>query len=155
MGQKADPRGLRVGHTQKWVAEWFVTSQKDASSFFVEDIKIREFIEEFYYRAGIAKTVIRKTGKDGEILIFTAKPAAIIGRDGEKLAEFEKKVKKMTGKTFKAKIKEVKAPELSAKIMAEFACMQLENRISYRRVAKGILQKVMEKGAIGVKIKVG
>lgn len=143
-----------MGHTQKWVAEWFVTSQKDSASFFVEDVKIREFVEEFYYRAGVAKVVIRKTGRDGEILIFTAKPAAIIGKDGEKLAEFEKKVQKFTGKPFKTTIKEVKNPELSAKIMAEFACMQLENRISYRRVAKGVLQKVMEKGAIGVKIKI-
>jgi len=155
MWQKADPRGLRVWHTQKWPAEWFTTTQKDASTFFVEDVKVREFIEKFYHRVWIAKVVIRKTAKDWEILLFTAKPAAIIGRDGAKLAEFEAKVKKLTGKTFKVTVKEVKSPEMSAKIMAEFACMQLEGRISYRRVAKGVLQKVMEKGAIGVKIKVG
>lgn len=155
MGQKADPRGLRVWHTQKRPAEWFVTTQKNAASFFVEDVKVREFVEKFYFRAWIAKVVIRKTGDDGEVLLFTAKPAAIIGKDGAKLAEFEAKLKKLTGKTFKATVKEVKTPELSAKIMAEFACTQLEWRISYRRVAKGVLQKVMEKGAIGVKIKLG
>jgi small subunit ribosomal protein S3 len=106
---------------------------------------LRELIDEFYFRAAISKVVIRKTDSEGEILIFTAKPAAVIGKDGKKLEEFEQAVKKLTGKTFKIIVKEVRVPELSAKIMSEFAAMQLENRMPYRRVAKSILQKVMEK----------
>ncbi len=155
MWQKVDPRGFRVGITQKRPCEWFVTSQQAWANFFVEDIKIRELIEKFYFRSAIAKVVIRKTKVDGEILLFTAKPASIIGKDWVKLAEFEKKIAKLTWKQFKVTVKEVKVPELSAKIMAEFACLQLEGRISYRRVAKGVLQKVMEKGAIGVKFQIG
>lgn len=154
MWQKVDPRGFRVWLTQKWPSEWFVTSQQAWASFFVEDIKIREFIEKFYFRSAIAKVVIRKTAIDGEILLFTAKPASIIGKEWVKLAEFEKKLEKMTWKKFKVTVKEVRVPELSAKIMAEFACLQLEGRISYRRVAKGVLQKVMEKWAIGVKFQI-
>ena len=46
---------------------------------------------------------------------------------------------------FKVTVKEVKVPELSAKIMAEFAAVQLESRMPYRKVAKSVLQKVMEK----------
>lgn len=154
MWQKANPTGFRVGVTQLWPSEWFVKSQQGGADFFVEDVKIREFIEEFYNRSAIAKVVIRKTSIDWEILIFTAKPAAIIGKDWAKLADFEKRINKLTGKDFKVTIKEVRAPELSAKIMAEFACLQLEWRIAYRRVAKGVLQKVMEKWAIWVKIQV-
>jgi ribosomal protein S3 len=45
----------------------------------------------------------------------------------------------------KITIKEIKIPEISAKIMAEFAAIQLENRMPYRRVAKTVMQKVMEK----------
>jgi small subunit ribosomal protein S3 len=48
----------------------------------------------------------------------------------------------------------VRLPELSAKIMGEYAASQLEARMPFRRVAKTVLQKVMEKGAIGVKIQV-
>jgi ribosomal protein S3 len=36
-------------------------------------------------------------------------------------------------------------PELSAKIMAEFAAIQIEGRMPYRKIAKSVLQKVMEK----------
>ena len=86
--------------------------------------------------------------------MFTAKPAVIIGKDGKKLEQFEKKVEKITRRPFKITVKDIKKPELSAKIMSEFAAIQLENRMPYRRVAKSVLQKVMEKGAIGVKIQV-
>ena len=78
-------------------------------------------------------------------MLFTAKPAAVLGKDGELLKKFQAKVEKITRRPFKITVKEVKNPELSAKIMSEFACMQLENRMSYRRVAKSVLQKVMEK----------
>jgi small subunit ribosomal protein S3 len=50
-------------------------------------------------------------------------------------------------KKFKVNVKEVKVPEYSAKIMAEFISNQLENRMPYRKVAKNVLQKVMQKGA--------
>jgi ribosomal protein S3 len=55
----------------------------------LEDIRIREFTEVFYLRAGISKLVVRKSESECELLIFTAKPAAILGKDGVKLKEFE------------------------------------------------------------------
>jgi small subunit ribosomal protein S3 len=51
-------------------------------------------------------------------------------------------------------LKDVRLPELSAKVMGEYAASQLEARMPFRRVAKTILQKVMEKGAAGVKVQV-
>lgn len=155
MWQKTDPRELRVGFSQTWPSEWFGTTQAQWASFFVEDIKIRNLIEDFYFRAGIAKTVIRKTQKEGEVLLFTAKPAVVLGKEWVKLAKFEKKLMKITKRPFKVTVRDLKKPELSAKIMAEFACIQLESRMPYRRVAKTILQKVMEKWAIGVKVQIG
>lgn len=61
------------------------------------------------------------------------------------MTDFEEVLLKKTGKVFKVTVKEVKVPELSAKIMAEFAAVQLESRMPYRKVAKSVLQKVMEK----------
>jgi len=155
MGQKVDPRGHRMGTFKKRPSEWFVTTQQQGADFFVEDIKIRELVEKFYFRIGISKVVIRKTEKEGEVLLFTAKPASILGKDGETLAKFEKKLHAITGRTFKVTVKDIKVPELSAKIMSEFMAVQLESRMPYRRVAKSVLQKIMEKGAIGVKVQVG
>lgn len=155
MGAKADPRGLRVGIMQKWPSEWYVSSQAQAAAYFVEDMRVRALVEKVYPRSGVSKVIVRKSDTVGELLIFTAKPAAIIWKDGAELTKFEARLKKLTWATYKVTVKEVKVPELSAKIMAEFAAIQLESRTPHRRVAKGIMQKVMEKGALGVKIKIG
>ncbi len=148
MGQKVDPRGFRVGVMQPWPCEWYAVTQKQGAQFFVEDIKIRELIEKVYPRAGISKVVIRKSDKEGEVMIFGAKPATIIGKDGKKLSDFEATLTKMYNKPYKIVVKEIKVPELSAKIMSEFTAVQLESRMPFRRVAKGVIQKIMEKGAI-------
>jgi small subunit ribosomal protein S3 len=39
--------------------------------------------------------------------------------------------------------------------MAEFIASQLEARMPFRKVAKNVLQKVMEKWAAGIKIQIG
>lgn len=154
MWSKIDPRGHRIWVMKNWPCEWYSHSQNQSWAFFVEDIKIRELVEDHYFRTAIAKVVIRKTEKEWEVLIFTAKPASVLGRDGEALKKFEKKLHKITRRPFTVSVKEVKVPELSAKIMAEFAAIQMENRMSYRRVAKSVLQKCMEKWAIGVKVQI-
>lgn len=154
MWSKIDPRGHRIGIMKQRPCEWYSTTKSQWAQYFVEDLKIRELIEDFYYRTAIAKVVIRKTESEGEVMIFTAKPAAVMWRDNEKLKKFEAKLNKIASRPFKASIKEVKVPELSAKIMAEFAAIQMENRMSYRRVAKSVLQKTMEKWAIWVKVQI-
>ena len=154
MGQKVDPRGFRAGITKTRSAERFAKTKSQGAQFFVEDIKIRNLVEESFKRAGIAKVVIRKTDKEGEVIIFTAKPALILGKDGAKLEAFSAMLTKKFGREFKVALKDVRLPELSAKIMGEFAASQIEARMPFRRVAKSLLQKVMEKGAVGIKVQV-
>ena len=155
MGQKVNPIGMRVGITKSRPCEWFWKTKKIGADFFVEDIKIRNFIEKTFPRSGIAKVVVRKTAKEGEIIIFTSKIGVLMWKNGAKLKEFEDELKKLFGKDLKVVVKEVRVPELSAKVMAEFIAQQLEARMPFRKVAKNVLQKVMEKGAQGVKIQIG
>ncbi len=155
MWQKAHPIGLRVGIIKSWPSEWFGKTKKQAADFFVEDLKIRAFVDNYFGRTGIAKLIIRKTDKEAELIIFSSKVGVIMGKDGEKIKAFEQKLEKKFHKPFKIMVKAVKKPELSAKIMAEYAATQIESRMPFRRVAKQIVQKVMEKGAIGVKVQVG
>lgn len=155
MWQKVNPVGMRVGIVKSWPCEWFGKTKAVGSDFFVEDIKIRRFIEKEFPRTGVSKVVIRKTSKEGEIIIFTSKVGVLMGKQGAKIKEFEDMLKKKFGKDFKVVVKEVKNPELSAKIMAEFIAAQLEARMPYRKVAKNVLQKIIEKGAAGAKIQIG
>lgn len=154
MWQKADPRGLRVGVTKSRSSERFAKTKRQGAQFFVQDMQVRKFVEDSYKRSGIAKIVIRKTDKECEIIIFTAKPALILWKEGKKVEDFQKKLVAKFGGEFKVVLKDVRLPELSAKIMGEYAAQQLEARMPFRRVAKTILQKVMEKGATGVKVQV-
>jgi len=155
MGQKVNPIWMRVGITKSRPCEWFWKTKRAGADFFVEDIKVRALIEKTFFRSGITKVVVRKTAKEGEIIIFTSKIGVIMWKNWAKLKEFEDELKNKFGKDFKVVVKEVRIPELSAKVMAEFIAQQLEARMPFRKVAKNTLQKIMEKGALGAKIQVG
>jgi len=136
-------------------SEWFAKTKLQWADFFVEDIKIRQFIEKKYLQSGIAKIIIRKTSKECEVIIFASKVWVLMWKQGENIKNMENELNKMFGKKFIINVKEVRVPEFSAKIMAEFISNQLENRMPYRKVAKNVLQKVMQKGANGIKISIG
>lgn len=154
MGQKAHVRGLRTGVTKSRQSEWFASSKAICRKHFLEDVAIRDDIEAYYGRAGVARVVLRKTLQQCEVILFVAKPAAIVGKDGEKVDALKAQLEKKYGVEFVVNVKQIKIPEFAAKVMAEEVVDQLEKRMPYRRVAKGTIQKVMEKGAIGVKIKI-
>ena len=152
MWQKVHPSWFRIWQVKPRPSEWFAKSKKDNSMMFVEDIQIRKHIEETYKNLGVAKTVIRKTSLGGEIILFCSKPAALAGKDGKWIVNVEKKLSVKLKKDFKITLKEIKTPELSAKIMAEYMASQIEWRIPYKRVAKSIVEKTIEKWAEGIKI---
>ncbi len=154
MGQKVDPRGFRTWVNKLWPSEWFAKNKTQAADFFVEDVKIREKIKDYYYRSAIDRIVIRKTDENIELIIFTWKPAAVIGKKGAKVKEFKGMLEKYTGKDVKVIVKKVKVPELSAKIMAEDACEKLEKRMPYRRVGNKIIQSAMNKWVKWVKVQI-
>ena len=151
MWQKVNPIGMRVGIMKSRPAEWFAKTRRISADFFVEDIKVRDYLDKKLARSGVAKVVIRKTLKEGEIIIFASKVGVIMGKNGEKIKALEEDLTKKFGKP----IKEVRVPELSAKIMAEYISSQLESRMPYRKVVKNVLSRVMEKGASGIKIQIG
>ncbi len=155
MASKAHPIWLRVGIMKSRPAEWFAKYRRTGADFFVEDIKMRKLVDDTFGRSGISKVVIRKTAKEWEIIIFSSKVGVLMGKNWEKIKQFEDTLKTKFGKDMKVIIKEVKVPELSAKIMAEFIASQLEARMPFRKVAKNVLQKVMEKWASGIKIQIG
>ncbi len=64
MASKAHPIGMRVGIMKSRPAEWFAKQQRAGADFFVEDIKMRKFVDDTFPRAGISKIVIRKTAKE-------------------------------------------------------------------------------------------
>ena len=73
MWSKANPIGMRVGLMKSRPAEWFAKDKRAGADFFVEDIKMRKFVDDTFGRSGISKVVIRKTAKEWEIIIFSSR----------------------------------------------------------------------------------
>jgi small subunit ribosomal protein S3 len=154
MWQKVNPIWMRVWIMKSWPAEWFAKTKMASADFFVEDIKLRRFIDKTFPRVGISKVVIRKTAREWEIIIFASKVGVIMWKQWIKIKEAEDALKKTFWKEFKINIKEVRLPELSARVMGEFIAAQLEARMPYRKVAKNTLAKILEKWALWAKIQI-
>ena len=150
MGQKVSPVGLRIGIIRGWDAKWYAPKGKVADLLH-EDLRIRKFLEEFYKNAYVAQIEIKRTGKRVVVSVHTAKPGAVIGKEGAKKTEAVKALEKITGKNVYLTVVEIKNPDVNAHLVARKMAEDLENRISFRRVQKNAIQKALKAGAKGIK----
>ena len=153
MGQKVNPKGLRVGIIRDWDSKWFA-NKKDYVNFLHEDFKVRKFIKQKLYAAGVPLIEIERAANRLKITIHTAKPGIVIGRGGSEVENLRKLLVGLTGKQVNLNIAEVKKPELSSQLVAENIATQLEKRIAFRRAMKQAVSKTMRMGAEGIKIAV-
>lgn len=150
MGQKMDPRGLRVGVINDWNSRWYADA-KHFGDYVVEDNKIRTFIKKKLYVAGISKIEIERTPKFVKVNVFTAKPGIVIGKGGNLSEQLKSEVEKLINKQINLNIIEVKDVDVNAQLVAENIAAQLERRISFRRAMKQCMQRTMRAGALGIK----
>ncbi len=153
MGQKVHPKSIRLGITQDWNAKWF-GNNKDYQNFFLEDVKIREFVKKKLYHAGISHIDIERVGNRITIIIHTGKPGIVIGRGGSEIDNLRVALKDITKNQVNIKVIEVKKPEIEAQLVAENIALQLEKRVSFRKAVKQSVQKAMKFGAGGIKVAV-
>ena len=153
MGQKVNPHGLRVGIIKDWDSTWYA-EKKDFADYLVEDNKIRKFIKKRLFTAGISKTEIERTADTIKLVIYTAKPGVVIGRQGSAIELLRKEIEKITSaRRVIIEVKEIKRFDVDkdAQLVAENIAAQLENRISFRRAMKSCMQRSMRNGALGIK----
>ena len=152
MGQKVHPDGLRVGYIRDWRATWF--DERNFADYLLEDVHIRDHIERKLAHAGLSEITIKKTSTEVEVNIHTARPGIVIGKSGSEVDALRRELHKMTNKSVKVNILEIKRPELDAKLVAQSIAEQLQNRVAFRRAMKRSLTSAMRSGAKGVKIQV-
>ena len=153
MGQKVSPIGLRVGIIRDWDAKWYAPKDKVAD-YLHQDLKIRAFIADFYKSAYVSQVEIKRQGKRIIVSLHTAKPGAVIGREGSKKNEAVKALQKITNTNVFITVVEIKQPDLDATLVARKMAEDLENRASFRRVQKMAIQKALKAGAKGIKTSV-
>src|SRR5881275_2112742 len=152
MGQKVHPEVLRVGYIHDWKSQWF--NEREFSDYLLEDIHIREHIEGKLSHAGLSSITIRKDKNEVEVNIHTARPGIVIGKSGTEVDALRRELHRMTQKSVRVNILEIKRPELDAKLVAQSIAEQLQNRVAFRRAMKRSLTSAIRSGAKGVKVQV-
>ncbi len=151
MGQKIHPEGFRVGYIHDWKSNWF--DEKNFADVLQEDMAIRDHIVGKLAHAGLSDITIERRGEVA-VDIHTARPGIVIGKSGSEVDALRKDLHKLTGAPVKVNIREVKRPELDAKLVAQSIAEQLQNRVAFRRAMKRALTSAMRSGAKGVKVQV-
>lgn len=152
MGQKVHPKGFRLGIIKDWDSRWY--AEKDYSKLLHEDIRIRSFIKEKLFNAGVSNIIIERTAKRARINIHAARPGIIIGKKGAEVETLRREIQKMTDKDIFINIVEVRKPEVEAQLVAENIAGQLERRVAFRRALKRSVSSALRFGAEGIKVMV-
>ncbi|HIW17888.1 MAG TPA: 30S ribosomal protein S3 [Candidatus Faecalicoccus intestinipullorum] len=172
MGQKVSPIGMRVGIIRDWQSRWYA-DDKEFGSLLIEDVKIREFIENYYQKLSnaaqdkrkadpqISRIEIERTKNRVMIVVRTAHPGVVIGQDGKSIEGLKKQLEKMVNagikkdsknrKTIQINVVEVANPNLDARLVARWIANELEQRKSFRATQKKAIQNTMRAGAKGIK----
>lgn len=153
MGQKVSPIGMRLGIIRDWDSKWYA-NKLEVPELLHEDLKIRKEIATYYKKAQVSRIVIERVKNKVMIVLYTAKPGVVIGREGTIKAQLVEKLQKMTGKTVFMNVVEIKNPDLDATLVARKMAEDLENRASFRRVQKKAIQQTMKAGAKGIRTKI-
>jgi len=150
MGQKVNPNGFRLGINRTWSSRWF--SKSNYAKFLHQDLEIKSYVEKKLKNASIAKINIERAAKKLRISIYSSRPGIIIGKKGADIEDLKNKLTKLSNLEVFLDIKEIRKPEVEAKLVAENIATQLEKRVSFRRAMKKSVQSSMRLGAKGVKV---
>jgi small subunit ribosomal protein S3 len=150
MGQKVHPRGFRLGVIDSSDSKWF--ARRDYRELLHEDLKLRNFLKERLYHAGISKVEIERAANKAKINIYTARPGIVIGKKGAEIEKLKSELSKLTPKETFINIHEVRRPDLDAQLVAENVALQLERRVAFRRAMKEAVSRGMRMGAQGIKV---
>jgi small subunit ribosomal protein S3 len=121
---------------------------------------IRKFLNVRLKGMSVDTIEIERDQKSVRIIIKTARPGLVIGRSGEGAVKLKKEIDMMFRKAkliskpeIKLDVEEIRSPESSANIVGQMIAEGLEKRLTFRRVMKMTIEKVMANRDVeGVKI---
>jgi small subunit ribosomal protein S3 len=153
LGQKTHPVGFRLGVIKTWNSRWY--AEKSFADLLYEDMMIRRYLNKRLGHASLSNVGIERTVKEVTVNIFTARPGVVIGKKGEEVERIKGELQHLTGKDIYINIREIKRPEVDAKLVADNIARQLEKRVAFRRAMKKAVSSAMRLGALGIKIQCG
>jgi len=165
MGQKVNPKSLRLGISKNWDSRWLV-SKKNLPLTLEEDFKIRSYLSKSLKNAGLENIRIERLGSNIKVNIAAARPGVIIGRGGKGIEKIKNELDKIIKKhraenkikdnyNLNIDIEEIRKPNISAAIVAQGIAENIEKRMPYRRTMKKAIEQVSQQKEVqGIKIKI-
>ena len=151
MGQKVHPKGFRLGVIEQWDSKWF--ARREYAQLLHEDLRLRKFLKQRLYHAGISKVEIERAANKAKINIYTARPGIVIGKKGAEIEKLKTELGRLAKRESFINIHEVRRPDVDAQLVAENVALQLERRVAFRRAMKEAVGRAMRMGALGVKVR--
>lgn len=150
MTHTVHPYAHRLGILRDWKSRWFSADPKRYREFIKCDTTIRQFLEKKLRGFYISSIEIERGEKKLRIIIKTSRPGMIIGRSGDGVTKLKDEIAKVILKLklsdkqdIKLDIEEIKNPESNAVIIGHMIAEALEKRMTFRRVLKQTVEKVM------------
>jgi len=150
MGQKVNPKGLRLKIVKDWDCSWFAT--KNYHELVKEDYDIRNFLNQELNKAGVSKININRKANSTLVKLSIAKTGMVFGKRGMDIDFLKEALSKLIKKPIEIQVLEEKNIDTNAKLIGEWIAQQLEKRVPFRRAMKMAVQKAMKSGSLGIKI---
>lgn len=154
MSKTVHPYAHRLVIMRDWKSRWFADPRK-YSKYLKGDVLLREYLEKRLKGMYVSSIEIERNQKTTRFIIRTSRPGLIIGRSGEGVAKLKEDILKMYSKInvprpedFKLDVVEVENPDADAAVVAHSIAEALEKRMTYRRVMKQTIERVMQANGV-------
>ena len=152
MGQKVNPKSIRLKINENWQSKWF--GRLNFAENLIADVKIRRMLIVRFKDASISNIDIKRDANKVTIDIFSGRPGVVIGRGGSGSEELKKLLSTLVKDKIQINIIEIKKPDGNAAIIAQNLANQIEKRMPFRRAMKQALEKAKNSGAMGMKVQI-
>jgi len=154
MGHKVNPIAFRIPYIKSWKSTWF-EDKKTYSDSLGLDLKVRQILNKELKGIPLGDILVSKDQDTIEAVVYTAKAALILGKTWENKEALVSLLTKKLWKKVELEVREIKNPDLNAKIVGFMIANQIEKRMPYKRAIKQAIAKTLEKGWKWIKVKVG
>ena len=161
MGHKTHPLGFRLGIIQEDRSLWY-SKKKSYISHLKEDYEIREYLYSSLRSSigysGVTKIIIKTNTNKKKIYIEiqSAVPGRVVGKSGSLFRKLDQTISSLIkDKKVFLNVVEVKQPYTEASILADILVKKLEQRVSFRKCIREILQRYRtEEELKGIKVQI-
>lgn len=153
MWHKVSPQAFRIPYIKNWSSIWFDNKRWYTNKLLVDNT-IRTILKKEFKDIPVWDIIISRNDKEVIVTVYTAKSSLILGKNWENILTLENNLSKKTFSKIKIIVKEIKNPDLNAKIVWFMITNQIEKRMPYKKAIKQAIAKTIEKWAKWIKIKV-